>query len=285
MIGKAYCYGAATIVNAIATGKGAAFGIGLKTEAKVELTQKPGHFEVVINNDRGENPLLGKMCVKKVLERYDLQDQYGAKITTNSDIPISRGLKSSSAAANAIVLATLKALSKKCSDMDAINLGVDAALEAGVTVTGAFDDAAASYFGCAIVTDNAKRKILSKYHINDEYVVIIHVPRNKIRKYNLPLHRIKKIKNAVDVIHKLAVKKDVKNAILLNGIAYSSVLGIDIGTTVKALEYGAFTAGLSGTGPATVILVKENKMDNMINAIEDGDSDIITTKINRRKAG
>lgn len=284
MIGKAYCYGAATIVNAIATGKGAAFGIGLKTEAAVELTREPGYFEVMINNDAGEDTVLAEQCVKKVLEKYGLQDKYGAEITTNSDIPISRGLKSSSTAANAIILATLKALSKKCGDIDTINLGVDAALEAGVTVTGAFDDATASYFGCAVVTDNIKRKILSKYHINDECVVVIHVPRKKIRKYNLPLHKINKIKNVIESVHKMAVKKDIKNAILLNGLAYSRALGLDLTPTVKAMNAGAFTAGLSGTGPATVILAEKDKVGDILDAICDYESDIIITGINKRKA-
>ncbi|MFA5771681.1 MAG: shikimate kinase [Thermoplasmata archaeon] len=284
MIGKAYCYGAATIVNAIATGKGAAFGIGLKTEASVELTHEPGYFEVMINNDAGEDTALAEQCVKKVLEKYDLQDQYGAEITTNSDIPISRGLKSSSTAANAIVLATLKVLSKKCGDIEAINLGVDAALEAGVTVTGAFDDATASYFGCAVVTDNVKRKILSKYHISDEYVVVIHVPREKIRKYNLPLNRINKIKNIIEPVHKMAAKKDVKNAVLFNGLAYSKALGLDLTPTVKAMNAGAFTAGLSGTGPATAILAEKDKVGDILDAISDYDSDIIITRINKRKA-
>ena len=40
MIGRAACGGAATIVNAIATGKGAAFGITLEADAEVVL--EPG---------------------------------------------------------------------------------------------------------------------------------------------------------------------------------------------------------------------------------------------------
>ena len=40
MQGKAFCHGAATIINGIALGKGAAFGIALKTEAEVVLSDK-----------------------------------------------------------------------------------------------------------------------------------------------------------------------------------------------------------------------------------------------------
>ena len=44
MTGKAVAiaHGAATIVNAIALGKGAAFGVDLWTKAEVKLTDEPG---------------------------------------------------------------------------------------------------------------------------------------------------------------------------------------------------------------------------------------------------
>jgi len=52
MDGSAYCFGAATIINGIALGKGAAYGIKLKTTAKVTLTSEPGIFEVKIKGDQ-----------------------------------------------------------------------------------------------------------------------------------------------------------------------------------------------------------------------------------------
>ncbi len=60
---------------------------------------------------------------------------------------MARGLKSSSAAANAIALATTAALERSLDDVTVVKLGVDGALDAKVTITGAFDDACASYFG------------------------------------------------------------------------------------------------------------------------------------------
>ena len=108
MMGKAVSHGAATIVNAIALGKGAAFGIDLRTTAEVEL--EPGG-EIKVLMDEEEDPTLAVRCVEKVLSRFAPDDHLGAVVRTRSEIPISRGLKSSSAAANAIVLATLDALS------------------------------------------------------------------------------------------------------------------------------------------------------------------------------
>ena len=51
-------------------------------------------------------------------------------------------------------LATIAALGKTLDDLELVKLGVDAAFDAKVTVTGAFDDACASYFGGAVITDN-----------------------------------------------------------------------------------------------------------------------------------
>ncbi len=284
MEGSAFCYGAASIVNGIATGKGAAFGIGLKTTANVELTDKPGVFEITIKGDENENKQLAECCLNEVLERFGLINKYGAKIVTNSDIPISRGLKSSSSAANAIVLATLKALGEKLSDLEVINLGIEAALKAKVSITGAFDDACATYFGNVVITDNEKRKILSQYSIDENYDVLIHVPKQKIRKVDVEIDKLQGIKDAIDVAHDLALKKHYKTAIQINGLTYGTAMGLDIDVTKKALAAGADTAGISGTGPATVILVKPSKKDEIIEALGTKDR-IICTTLNRKKAG
>ena len=51
----AIAHGAATIVNAIALGKGAAFGVDLWTKAEVELTYEPHVIEAEITSDPTEN--------------------------------------------------------------------------------------------------------------------------------------------------------------------------------------------------------------------------------------
>ena len=89
---------------------------------------------------------------------FGLEKSFGAKIKTQSNIPIARGLKSSSVAANATALATTAALGKTLDDLEIIKLGVEAAFDAKVTVTGAFDDACASYFGGIVITDNSETR-------------------------------------------------------------------------------------------------------------------------------
>ena len=103
----AISHGAVTLVNAIATGKGAAFGISLETKATVELNDT-GKISAKIKNFPDEDTKLIELCAKKVLEF--LGADYGVDIETESNIPPARGLKSSSAAANAAVLAVAGAI-------------------------------------------------------------------------------------------------------------------------------------------------------------------------------
>ena len=115
MAGKAtaIAHGAATIVNAIALGKGAAFGVDLWTKAEVKLTDEAGIIEAEIASDPKESTLLIEKTAARVLRRFSLEKSFGAKVKTLSNIPIARGLKSSSAAANATALATVAALGQK----------------------------------------------------------------------------------------------------------------------------------------------------------------------------
>jgi shikimate kinase len=287
MKGTATTHGAASIVNGIACGRGAAFGLALRTEATVELTGEPGRFDVRIENEPGEETALARHCVSLVLERLGLEKEHGAIVTTRSQIPISRGLKSSSAAANAIVLSAFKALGAHATDMDVIDIGIKASFCAGVTITGAFDDACATYFGNVVVTDNIENRILAQYPIDEDYDVVIHVPIQKIRKREVDVSRLRSIRAPAALAARLTMEKDYKNGMLVNGLAYSAAMGLSTDVALRALEAGAATAGVSGTGPATVVLVPPDRTEAVVAAISgcgDKGSGIIRTRINAEKA-
>ena len=109
MIGRGVSYGALSVINAIAMGKGAGFGIDLKTEATVRLTAEPG-IVVEIDGHPSEDTRLARFSVDELLRRYPESGMHGAVISTTSNIPISQGLISSSAATNAILAALADAL-------------------------------------------------------------------------------------------------------------------------------------------------------------------------------
>ncbi|MRR36191.1 shikimate kinase, partial [bacterium] len=154
MIGCGRAGGAATILNAVANWKGSAFGIGLMTYAQVELD----HTGTIRGDVPGLDTRLIETCVAMVLEM--LGYSYGAVVRTKSDIPVASGLKSSSTAANATVLATLDALQEEMDPIEAAKIGVAAARKAGVTITGALDDALASMLGGVVVTDNREMQLM-----------------------------------------------------------------------------------------------------------------------------
>ena len=260
LTGRAVAHGAITVINAISCGLGAALSIKLRTEAYVRLTNQPGRIEGHILSDPQESTILIEKTVMRVLKHFGVEKDYGAYVETRSDIPIARGLKSSSAAANAIALAVTAALGEKVDDLTIINLGVDAAIEAGVTITGAFDDASASYLGNLVITDNRERKILKHIRIKEDYPVLILAPSEKAYTARSNVERMKIIAKEVEALHKMARVGDYWSAMTLNGIIYSTVLGYDTEVAIDALAAGALAAGLSGTGPAVAAVVPEEKI-------------------------
>ena len=102
--------GSATIINAIATGFGSAFGIGL--DIKCEAKTIPNGIDCA--NDVGADTGLMDLCVKKVLEYYNIsEDDFGINLTTKSTLPMASGLSSSSASSNAIVKVTSQIIAEE----------------------------------------------------------------------------------------------------------------------------------------------------------------------------
>lgn len=284
MHAEAISHGAATIINAIATGKGAAVGVDLWTKASVTLTDEKGQVDVNIQSDSSENPALAQKTVQRILKHFGLENQFGAKVETISNIPVARGLKSSSAAANAIALATTTALERTLDDVMVVNLGVDGALDANVTITGAFDDACASYFGGIIITDNMERKIIKRFEPTEPLKVLFFVPAKKTYTASSDVKRMKAMASAVKVAYNEALNGNYWTALTLNGLIFSSALGHDSSSAVDALTVGALASGLSGTGPAISAIVSDEKIDLVKEAWQSREGDILEANINQKKA-
>jgi len=281
---EAVCHGAATIINAIATGKGAAFGVDLWTKAEVRLTDEPEIVEGEIASDPAENLILIEKAVKRVFQHFGVKKQFGAKVKTWSNIPIARGLKSSSAAANAIALATVVALNKRLDDLAIVNLGVDAAFDAKVTLTGAFDDACASYFGGVVITDNVKRKLVERFAIPNELIVLFLVPTQKAYTISSDINKMRKIARFVKIPYREALKGNYWRALTLNGLLYSLALGYDPSTALDALAAGALAAGLCGKGPAVTAIVSDEGVDSVKTAWQAYEGSILEVRVNNEKA-
>jgi shikimate kinase len=253
MTGVGTAHGAATVVNAIACGKGAAFGIDLRTEARVDL--KGDDIVVRIDGHADEPDALVALCVRKVLRAHGHEG--GAVVSTASTIPISRGLKSSSAAANAALAAALDALGESMEPLDMVRLGCACAVEAGVSITGAFDDACASFLGGLVLTDNRANVIEARMPMPGELKVLVHVPPRRIRKSEVPVGRVRLLRAEAELAYGLALRGEWRRAMVLNGVLQGAALGLGSDEALRALELGAVSAGVSGTGPAVVAVAGE----------------------------
>ncbi|OKY77369.1 MAG: Archaeal shikimate kinase [Candidatus Methanohalarchaeum thermophilum] len=274
-VGVARAPGAATIVNAVAGWNGAAFAINLYTKAEVRL--KEG--DKITGDAGGLDPTLIEIAVEKTLDYYGLD--LGGEVVTSSELPVSRGLKSSSAAANAVVLATCEAIGEDPEPETGIGLGVEAAIEADVTVTGAYDDASASYLGGITITDNKKRRLLKRQE--KEHDVLIVFPSERHRSGSTDVEKTKLLESLVKKAHQMALNDEVEDALTLNGLLYCATLGYDEQIAVDALEAGAEAAGLSGTGTAFAALVKKQKIPSVKEAW-DKYGKVIETQINNKGA-
>lgn len=271
--GYAYAYGAGTIINAISTWKGAAFGIDLKTQAEVILTDDK---KIIGYMEEGGDTTLIERSVELTLLRFD--SKIGAKVATKSQIPIASGLKSSSAAANATVLATLDALGEKLDPLEVIKIGVQAALDAKVTITGAFDDACASMLGGFVITDNKKKELIKREERDSQ--VLILAPEKKVLSSGTNVLRSRLIGKWVEMAYKEAIAGNYEKAMTLNGFLYCAALGFSTDPMMMALELGIDGVSLSGTGPAYTALGSPELLDKLEPVWERSGANVIRTKVN-----
>ncbi|RDD54008.1 MAG: shikimate kinase [Candidatus Korarchaeota archaeon NZ13-K] len=237
--------GAITVVNAIASWKGSAVGIEMNVMARAEVSSDLS----VIPDD----PLV----VEAAKEGLRFVGGEGIKLEVVSEIPAGWGLKSSSAVANAAVLAVISAYGEKVRLIDAVRLSVRAARRAGVTVTGAMDDAAASMLGGLVITDNMRDELLLRIPLPELEVAILLPSKESARPTSsIDARRISRYSSVVGSLMELLPKR-LWEVMTLNGLIYSELLGFDAEPALKAIELGALGAGLSGTGPAVAAVCRD----------------------------
>ncbi len=281
---EAVSHGAVSIVNAMATGRGAALGVKLWTRARVKVTDQAGSFVGRNLTDPEEDTLLIETVARHIFHRFGVDNRLGAFVETRSSIPVAVGLKSSSAASNAVALASLKALGKKASDIETVKLGVEASLQAGVTMTGAFDDACACYFGGLVATDNRQRRIIKRFRPDERLRVLIQVPHRKNYTGQVDARPLRKVRQLVELAYRETLHGNYWNSLTLNGLAYSKAFGYDTTPVGQALSAGAVAAGLSGKGPAVAAIVPASNVNDVLSAWRRFSGKIIQTSFNFQKA-
>ena len=226
-----------------------------------------GNGAIEVEIPEGEDPALAEEAVKIVLEHIEKKD-VSARVKTSSNIPIGRGLKSSSAAANAVVLAACKALGLNLSSREIVNLSIDASIKAGVTVTGAFDDAYTSFFGGINIADNYRRQVLLRSDVPEDLSVLILVPDEKRYTRSIDVNALKNVRKICVKAMDLALSGKFWDAMTLNGLAISTALDMDPIPALEALRAGALGAGISGTGPAVAAVAPRSRAEKVSRVLE-----------------
>jgi len=268
-------HGAISIVNAVATGYGSAMGISLSV--KVEIISKKGSGLIFQKGG-------GSLMIKKII--YDvLQSKYinnnQLLININSEVPSGMGLKSSSAVSNAVALACISLTNKEISDEFVLNSAVDASLYAKTTITGAYDDSTACYYGGFVTTDNYKRKIWKRENSPTDISAVIFLPNNKKRG---DVTRLKLLSDIYLEAFQLANSGQYWKAMTLNGVLTSSLLSNSYTITRMCLENGALAASISGNGPAIAAVVRESEVQKIKSVLSNLDGRVIISRTNNQKA-
>lgn len=273
---RAIMHGAISVVNAIATGNGSSLGISLTATAQVEIEKGHGvKFVTGKNEDRLVNNIIRNTLPREVL------DENMITVRVRSEIPIGFGLKSSSAVSNAVALACSALAGEKVDDLAVLDAAVRASLDAKVSITGAYDDATACYFGGFTVTDNYSRRLIKREPAPDGLYAVIFLPRRT------PRGDVRKLSNLSGLFtdaFKLAEAGEYWKAMTLNGVLAAAALSSSYRPVLAAIEHGALAAGISGNGPSVAAVAYEDEVEEIQSALSKFDGRIIVSKTNNQKA-
>lgn len=280
MIGEARAMGAVSVVNAIACGKGASLALNLPTTARVSVKEERGPWRVTLNGKRIEPSLALQTARRAILMLGRNPDRFSGSIETSTPLPLGVGLKTSSSASVAIALAVASALGKhSCRSRSVLMCSARASLDAGVSVTGAFDDAAACLLGGVNFADNRKMTLLSSMKIERKMEVLVRIPRGRSKRSLVETRHIRRFANLASYIFRIGRQGKIWNAMTLNGLLYSSIYGYDPHDAVSAIEAGAVGAGLSGTGPAVAaVFERQSDAEKLARVWKDDGAAVIRTE-------
>ena len=278
VIVKSVVHGAVSLVNAIATGSGAAVGIDTFVKTTLEVKAGTGIYITSDNktiSSRLINKVIQNSVPKKQLEKVRLELDF------QSNIPTGYGLKSSSAISTAVSMVCSKAFQRKFTDKKILKIGVESSIQAKVSLTGAYDDACACYYGGFNVTNNYKRNLVLRRPAPNNLQAIIFLPKSRKRGN---LKKLKNFKPAFEKAWELAKNGDYWNASILNGIATSSILNSNPELIFKLIEKGAIGATISGNGPSIMAITKKGHNSNIKKEFSSLEGNIIISNINNKKA-
>ena len=192
----------------------------------------------------------------------------GLYVEVEWEIPPSRGMKSSSSVSLAVIGALLDAFGSHVTTQQLLRYSAIASMRAGVSVTGAFDDAAACHLGGLIFADNRRMTIVRRKLVNSRYSAVFVIPERKIRKNSLPLPGLRRRRTDMIALYGLALRSMYREATMSNTLLLCNLLGINPAPLFISMLAGASVSGLSGTGPAFFAIVEKGRAGSVARVLK-----------------
>jgi shikimate kinase len=235
------------VVNAVSTYVGSAYAIGLR--AVVEVCTGGVDDEVRSRWGIDTGGLLRVISWVK----HRLGVSANLRVFTHGDLPPVGGLKSSSAVVNSTIAALSSLVGVRLSPMELLRLNAESSMEAGLSITGALDDAAASLLGGLVVTDNRGMRIIRWMSV-PRMGVLVYVPSGAGRRRGAEwIGRTRSLGDEANEAIRLILGGDFLGAVRIGGVVNLVALGMDEVPVLIARRLGAL-GSVSGTGPAYVFL-------------------------------
>ncbi|MDG6905257.1 MAG: shikimate kinase [Nitrososphaerota archaeon] len=268
---EATTHSAISVVNAIPAGKGVTIAIDIPCRVRASISRRNNEESISIASGIEDPHDLVKTSARYSLTHFsfDIQKSSQLRIQISSKIPPAVGLKSSSAVSVATASAVFGLFGKEKDHKAILRASCIASKDSKASVTGAFDDAAASLLGGLVFTNNSKFKILKHQRVpkNLGSRVVILVPTDKkkltssINPTSYSKYRDESL-NAFDY----SMKGEFSSAMMLNSVIQCAALGYSIDPVSRALSEGASAAGITGKGPAVAAICRDLRTAKRIRA-------------------
>ena len=257
VIGTGQAHGACSLLHAAGTGYGASLSLDLPVIVKA--LDRPSKRK--LNDSDNLLSAVVDTWVENELPLPDGLEKDDIHWAVASKIPQSRGLKSSAATSVAAVKALCEATQTSLDDADIVSLSSQAQIASGVSITGSIDDSWACLTkGWKLIDANAEDissgVIMEGAGLNpDDWIVLI--AAREPRKSRPQLEDFAPMFNEFEKALIALQQGELLNCLTINGRAMCAVTNDIQGRKIAndAFINGARSSGLSGSGPAVVIIV------------------------------
>lgn len=257
VIGTGQAHGACSLLHAAGTGYGASLSLDLPVIVKA--LDRPSKRE--LNDPDNLLSAVVDTWVENELPLPDGLEKDDIHWAVASKIPQSRGLKSSAATSVAAVKALCEATQTSLDDADIVSLSSQAQIASGVSITGSIDDSWACLTkGWKLIDANSEDissgVIMEGAGLNpDDWIVLI--AAREPRKSRPQLEDFAPMFNEFEKALIALQQGELLNCLTINGRAMCAVTNDIQGRKIAndAFINGARSSGLSGSGPAVVIVV------------------------------